>query len=329
MNNGSGQKNESENEESKFERLLKGKFSGDVSRTFDAVKSQLEKKQKKETEASSAVENTKESIKRGILLRAFIKGSRILEEERKEGTSISNSENLYNFKNKHEGERKNWNGGRGRVSESCGQKEDHGNSSGPFRDEDENSIRRFPLPSFSSVRKHLLSSKNNLLEIKIIKSKHLRILELDLSGTLSRSEIARAVGCSEPTITNVLKSPAVQEFKRRALSNMEDEYSSLLKPAIAAVRDALGTGQDIELRQDTAFKYLKTQGKGVSSSVSIHEHQHGHIHAGAGGDENGNMAEVRTELSDIKRALLKKLGHDPAKIMEAEFRKVPQVEAGD
>ena len=283
------------------------------------MKSQLEKSEEKEREAVSSIsvlEERAESIKRGILLRAFIKGSKALKDERLLESDISNSENLYNFRNENRSEKKSWDGGRGRVSETCGK------SSGPFRDEDEGSNRKFPLPSFSSVRKHLLSSKNNLLEIKIIKSRHLRILELDLSGTMSRSEIARSIGCSEPTITNVLKSPAVQEFKRRALSSMEDEYSSLLKPAISAIRDSLDPDVDISLRQDTAFKYLKTQGKGISSPVSIHEHQHGHIHTGTG-DTEREVVGMRTELSDVKRALLKRFGHDPKKIVEAEFRDVP------
>lgn len=309
-------------EESKFQRLLNGKFSGSVSRTFEALKSQLEKKNKEEMEGVEGVKSTKENITRGILLRAFIKGCRILKDKRSVGTSVSESENLYNFKNENGRERKNWVGGNGRVGGDLGLK-----PSGPFRDEGGLPAKRFPLPSFLSVKRNLLSSKNSPLNIKIIKSKHLRILELDLQGIYSRSQIARMIGCSEPTITNVLNYPPIVEFKMRALSNMEGEYSSLLKPAVAAVRDSLQPGQSIELRQDTAFKYLKTQGKGISQPISIHKHEHGHIHTGEGGSDTA----VLTELSDVKRALLKRLGHDPKKIIEAQFKKVSesQKQAGD
>lgn len=271
---------------SNLERLLNRKFSGDTEKMFNALQAQLKKKAVSKEDCV-----LKQGTNRAIYLRAFIKGLNLLRETRKNGSDLLKEDNLFNFSGRDENESRG-------VSLTPGALVPVGV---PVSS-------RLPLPSLSSVIKHL----SDYTEVKTIRSKHLRILKLDLEGIHSRKEIAQIIGCSEPTITNVLSSEAVQAFKRRALGQMEDEYSSLLNPAIAAVRDALHPMRDIGLRQDTAFKYLRTQGKGVEG---VHQVEHRHTVTG------------KIEVSEVKQKMLQKLGYSNENIMEADFSEVS--EAGD
>ncbi len=276
---------------SKIERLLAGQFSGNTEKMFNALKSQLKKEAVKKEDCS-----LEGGTNRGIYLRAFIKGLNGIKRAREESSDLIESDNLYSFPT-------NENDSAGRAVEPLGASMHVGGTS---------SVRlsSFPMPSISSVARHLI----DFTEVKVIRSKHLKILQLDLQGMYSRKEIARMVGCSEPTITNVISSEAVQQFKRRAQSQMEDEYSSLFQPAISAIRESLHPDfADLPLRQDTAFKYLKTQGRGVQGSHI--EHNHRHTVTG----KNGGPIEV----SDVKQKMLQKLGYSLDKIVEADFKEVP------
>lgn len=266
---------------SKLERLLKKQFSGDTDKMFKALQGQLKKSAKKKEDLVLG----QDIMNKAVYLRAFIKGLNILRAERIKSIDVTNPDNLFSFP------------GRGNQAiETPGASLPTGVPS----------VFRFPLPSISSVAKHLV----DYTEVKIIKSKHLRILELDLQGVYSRSQIANMIGCSMPTITNVLASEAVQAFKRRALSRAEDEYSSLMPSAIQAVRESLNPElADLNLRQDTAFKYLKTQGKGGDNFIR-HDHQHSHIHGGS------------VEVSQTKMKMLQKLGISVDDVVEGEFREV-------
>lgn len=271
-------------EHEKLDRLLSGKFSGNVQKMYDALNQKLKTQETKKEDLASLSSNGN----RAVFLRSFIKGHNQLRSERISSQDVSDSDNLFNFPNV------------GSRSSDLLPLElvRHGNDS----------VLRLPLPSIASVAKHILPRT----EVKIIRSKHLRILKLDLSGKFSRKEIAKIVGCSEPTVTNVLSTPAIQEFKRRSQRSLEDEYSTLMKPAIAAVRDALKEGVDLELRQDTAFKYLKTQGRGGVPNVIQHQHEH----TGKGGGP--------IQVSDVKKVLLTKLGYDPKEVLEAEYREIEE-----
>lgn len=274
---------------SKLERLLRREFSGDTEKMFNALQGQLKKSAVKREDCGLG----QGSMNKAVYLRAFIRGLNILRAERIRAVDMTDSRNLFAFRNN--GNRRNENRGLEPLGASL-----HVRAV---------ASPRFPLPSISSVARHL----NNYTEVKTIKSKHMRILELDLMGVYSRSEIARKIGCSEPTITNVLKSEAVQAFKRRALLGFEDEYSSLMKPAIAAVRASLNPDfADLPLRQDTAFKYLKTQGKGGENYIK-HQHEHSHNHTGS------------VEVSQAKRKMLDKLGISLDDVIEGEFREVASV----
>lgn len=278
-----------QNPKSQIERLLNKEFSGDTEKMFNALQGQL----KKEALDKSSFDLMKEK-NRGVCLRAFIKGLNTLRAERLEGQSLTNPNNLFSFgKN-----------GKSRGVEAPVAISHIGSPSSP----------RFPLPSLSSIARHL----TDYTEIKVIRSKHMRILKLDLEGLYSRKEIAKMVGCSEPTITNVLSSESIQQFKRRSQSQMEDEYSSLMKPSIAAIRDSLKPEREINLRQDTAFKYLKTQGKGIDNYI---RHDHRHQHTGADG---GPIL-----VSDVKQKMLQKLGYSSEQIIDAQFKEIKEVKAGD
>lgn len=290
-----------EDQSSKIHRLLNRKFSGDVSKMFNALKGQLDKGTTGSSSfgsgsngsGSNGSKSVSSSVTKATNLRAFLKGIRLLKEQVASQSNLSNYENLYNFR-----------GSRGcdsRVA-PCSQ---------------ENKTPRLPLPSIKSVQRHLSLVIDN--DLKTIRSRHLRILKLDLLGIHSRTQIAEMIGCSEPTVTNVLKSPAIQEFKQRAQAGMEDEYSSLLSPAISAIRDSLKSG-DINLRQDTAFKYLKSQGKGANSSISLHEHRHAHEVTGRDGGP--------IQVSEIKQRLLKKVGISPKDVIDGDFKEIKE-EAGD
>lgn len=291
-----------EDPDSKIHRLLNRKFSGDVDKMFNALKGQLDKGATGSSSfglgSGSVPASVTKAVTKATYLRAFLKGIRLLKEQVAKGTNLSNYENLYNFR-----------GSRGCDSRVTSQSQ-------------ENKTSRLPLPSIKSVQRHLSLVIDN--DLKTIRSRHLRILKLDLLGVYSRTEIAEMIGCSEPTVTNVLKSPAIQEFKQRAQAGMEDEYSSLLNPAIAAIRDSLKEGRPIELRQDTAFKYLKSQGKGVSSSINIHKHEHE-----VTGRDGGPI-----QVSEIKQRLLKKVGISPKDVIDGEFKEIGEIkeikeEAGD
>ncbi len=266
---------------SKLERLLSKNFSGDTEKMFNALQGQLKKSAVQRSDFGSG----QDQINRAVFLRAFIKGLNLLRIERKESIDMTSSENLFSFRPRI--------GSRGAET------------SGALDPIEVPSVSRLPLPSISSVARHL----TNYTEVKTIKSRHLEILKLDLQGIYSRGEIAKMIGCSEPTITNVLKSEAVQSFKRRALLSFEDEYSSLMKPAIAAVRESLMPRQDIGLRQDTAFKYLRTQGKGGENFIQ-HDHRHSHSHGGT------------VEITQHKMTMLKKLGINIDDVVEGEFQEV-------
>ncbi len=270
---------------STLERLLTKDFSGDTEKMFNALQSQLKKKA---VNAEDCV--LEQGVKRGIYLRAFVKGLNSLKKERQKGRDILDGENLFQFKNDGS-----------RDVETLG----------AFSHNRAISSSRLPLPSLTSVARHL----TEYIEVKTIRSKHMRILRLDLQGIYSRKEIAKIIGCSEPTITNVLSSEAIQQFKRRAQGLMEDEYSSLMQPSIVAIRESLKPTQDIGLRQDTAFKYLRSQGRGGDNYVK-HEHSHTHV-----GKDGGPI-----QVSEVKQKMLQKLGYSPENIIEGEFREVKKAE---
>ncbi len=279
---------------SKIERLLAGQFSGDTEKMFQALKSQLKKEAVKKEDCSF-----EGGTNRGIYLRAFIKGLNQIGRERQKASDLTESDNLYSFPTGGNG-----NGNVSRAVEPLEASMHVGGTSSAR-------LFSFPMPSISSVARHL----TDFIEVKVIRSKHLKILQLDLQGIYSRKEIARMVGCSEPTITNVISSEAVQQFKRRAQSQMEDEYSSLMAPVISAIRESLHPDfADLPLRQDTAFKYLKTQGRGIQGSHI--EHNHRHTVTG----RNGGPIEV----SDVKQKMLQKLGYSLDKIVEADFKEVKE-----
>lgn len=272
----------SQNPKSQLERLLNKEFSGDTKKMFDALQGQLKKEALRKDSFDLMKENN-----RGVCLRAFIKGLNIIRAERIENKDLTDPDNLFSFGKKSRG-----------VESPVATSHIGALSS-----------LRLPLPSLSSVARHL----TDYLEVKVIRSKHMRILKLDLDGIYSRKEIAKMVGCSEPTITNVLSSEPIQQFKRRSQIQMEDEYSSLMKPSIAAIRDSLKPERDIELRQDTAFKYMKTQGKGIDNYI---RHDHRHQHTGADG---GPIL-----VSDVKQRMLQKLGYSSEQIIDAQFKEVKE-----
>ena len=272
-------------EHSNLERLLNKQFSGDTEKMFNALQGQLQKQAVKK-ENCVPIHGTTQAI----YLRAFIKGLNLLKASKKANSDILDSDNLFNFSGN--------NGTSRGVSFTPVASLHNGVPGSP----------RLPLPSLSSVVRHL----SDYTEVKVIRSKHLRILNLDMQGIYSRKEIAQMIGCSEPTITNVLSSEAVQQFKRRAQNDLESEYGTLFKPSIEAIRDSLQPGRDISLRQDTAFKYLRSQGRGVESSIQQHEHHH--VVTG----KNGGPIQV----SEVKQKMLQKLGYSPENIIDGNFREI-------
>ncbi len=249
---------------SQFERLLDKDFSPDVKDAFGKLQKHLTIQTQ---EKPSGSKNKSKNETKGVLLRGVVRG--------------------LSLKQKIE---KNKNGG-----------SRNGVSLLPILSRERKNLHSFRLPSPSVV-----ALKNNLpyQNLKRIKGKHLLILKLDMEGRYSRADIAGIVGCSEPTVTNTLNSPAIQEMKGRAFQNIEDDYSALLRPAVAAIRLGLHSG-DLELKVKTAFSYLKSKGRGLKEVH--HKHEHAHKHSG------------EVEVSAMKAKLLQKVGLDPIDVVEAEF----------
>ncbi len=262
-------------EKTQFERLMTKDFSPSVAQTFGILQSHFEIESMNKTVIPS-------NITKGILLRGLMRGLVILH------SGNGKQENRIQILKKKNGGEGNLNGA-SLTEKSTGER---GNLH----------FFRLPSPSVTALAKRIPYQ-----HLKRVKGKHLLILKYDMEGKWSRKEIASLVGCSEPTVTNTLNSPAIQEMKGRAFQNIEDSYSALLFPAVAAIRDGM-KGNNLELRVKTAFSYLKSKGRG---SQEI-QHKHKHEHTG----------QVEVEVSQIKERLLQKVGIKPQEAIEASFSKV-------
>ncbi len=271
-------------EKTQAERIFAGDFSPEVSATFNSLQEHL-------IPQSMDKKSFTIGVVKGIFLRGLIKGLTRRKERKTLLTVGSKSENVLSQEEKILRA-----GSQGRAPflpiPQIGRRNLH--------------AFRLPAPSITALSRHVPFQK-----IEKVNGKHLQIFKLHMTGKYSRTQIAEMIGVSDPTVTNTLKNPVILEMKQKALQDVEEDYSSLLRPAVAAIRKGLKTG-DLELRVKTAFGFLKTQGKGVSAQIQHkHEHEHAHIVTGS------------IEVEELKNKLLAKVGLDPKGVIEAEFKEVP------
>ena len=134
----------------------------------------------------------------------------------------------------------------------------------------------------------------------ILRPKHMRILTLYVTGKFKRTEISELVGCTDATITNVIKSHLGQQYIKNHYQEIKGDFDSLAVPAVDALREGLHSSAE-ETRIKTAIDYFKLIG---AQTKKVVEHT---------GKDGGPI-----QVEDVKQKLFNKLGLNPEILIEVE-----------
>lgn len=155
-----------------------------------------------------------------------------------------------------------------------------------------------PPPSSYAVTKSFESiSTTAILKLR---PKHIKIVQLYMTGKFKRTEIADIVGVSDPTITNVLKSPAAVDIMVENYGNVKEDFNQLSNLAVSALRDGL-TSKLEEQRVKAAIDYFKLINTQIKKKVEVT------------GKDGGPI-----QVEDIKSKMFAKLGLDPTILIDME-----------
>lgn len=140
----------------------------------------------------------------------------------------------------------------------------------------------------------LNSSFSESKKLKSIRPKHLKILNLYLSGKFSHSEIAKIMSVSPAFVSMTINSIPGQRIISDSYEAALGEFKALTNQAVGAFREGLNS-EVPAIRLKTATDFFKLAQKQAPQRIQL---------------------EVTERTVDIKEKLFNKLGLDPEKLIE-------------
>ncbi|KKN07979.1 hypothetical protein LCGC14_1061410 [marine sediment metagenome] len=145
-------------------------------------------------------------------------------------------------------------------------------------------------PGANSLKSAFINSP----KLKSIRPKHLKMIQLYLTGKFKVGEIAKILNVSYSFVSMTINSGPARRMIAEAFEDSVGEFKALTRPAVDAFRDGLNSPA-LTTRLKTANEYFKIVQKQAPKKIEL---------------------EINDRLVDAKEKLFDKLGLDPAKLIE-------------